>query len=78
MKRASVRELHLNTSSLLKQVEQGEVFMIEKNGRVIAEVRGRTDGICPPFPNREALFASLTPVDEDFTTGIISEDRERG
>lgn len=77
MKRASVRELHLNTSALLKEVERGERFIIEKNGRVIAEVRQFSEDVCLPFPDRQALFASLTPQSEDHTTPIISEDRDR-
>ncbi len=51
MKRASVRELHLETSRILNRVEKGEEFLIVKRGRPVAELRPVQElPKCKPFP----------------------------
>jgi len=77
MKTASVRDLHLKTSAILAEVEQGETFYIEKNGTVIAELRYRDERPTTPFPDRSEFFASMPPMTSD-STQFISEDRDRG
>jgi antitoxin (DNA-binding transcriptional repressor) of toxin-antitoxin stability system len=74
MERISVRDLHLRTSQIIRQVEQGGVFVIEKDGLPIAELRPlqslpRTRRL----PDREALIAEL-PLGRD-SGGILEEDR---
>ena len=74
MKRASIRDLHLKTSAIVKEVAQGESFVIEKHGVSIAELR--------PFqalpqtrklPDREDLISRLKP---SLDTGrILEKDR---
>ena len=54
MKRASVRDLHTKTSDIVKEVASGEVFIIEKRGVAVAEIRPLTQ--LPPtqrLPDRE-------------------------
>ena len=46
MERASVRELHLKTSELLKNVVEGLTYVIESRGVPVAELR--------PIPRRRA------------------------
>jgi antitoxin (DNA-binding transcriptional repressor) of toxin-antitoxin stability system len=68
MKRASVRDLHLNTSAILTQVARGQVFVIEKNRNPIAELRPLQEP--PParrMPNRERWIARLPRVADTAT-----------
>jgi len=60
MKRASVRDLHLNTSAIVREVAQGESFIIEKQGVSIAELRPIQ--ALPPtrkLPDREDFILKL-------------------
>ena len=74
MERASVRELHLKTSALIKNVAQGQTYVIEHRGKPVAELRpisfapaGRR------LPDREAFIKSL-PRTNDIGK-ILEEDR---
>jgi antitoxin (DNA-binding transcriptional repressor) of toxin-antitoxin stability system len=76
MERATVRELHLNTSALIKNVAQGASYVIEYRGRPIAELRPVTERRRGrPLPDREEFIRSL-PLTNDVDR-IISEDRDR-
>jgi len=75
MKRATVRDLHLKTSAIVKEVAQGQVFVIEKQGVAVAELRPLES--CPPtrgFPDIEAFIAGLPKVKTD-SGRILEEDR---
>jgi len=39
VKRATVRDLHLNTSAIVAEVTEGEIFVIAKNGVAVAGLR---------------------------------------
>jgi len=39
MKTASVRDLHIRTSALVREAAEGEVIVIENRGRAVAELR---------------------------------------
>ncbi len=39
MKTINVRKLHLDTSAVISEVEAGRSFVVEKQGRPIAELR---------------------------------------
>ena len=56
MKTSTVRDLHLNTSEIVRQVAEGESFIIEKRGVPIAEIRPVSERPKPRMPNREALI----------------------
>jgi antitoxin (DNA-binding transcriptional repressor) of toxin-antitoxin stability system len=74
MRTASVRDLHLKTSAIVKDVAQGESFVIEKQGVPVAELRPvQTLPSSRRLPNREALLAKL-PVALD-SGRILEEDR---
>lgn len=74
MKRASVRDLHLKTSDIVKEVAQGESFIIEKQGVSVAELRPIQT--LPPtrrLPDREVLISKLRP---SLDSGkILEQDR---
>lgn len=74
MTRTNVRGLHLNTSAIIRKVAEGEVFVIEKQGVPVAELRPfnslpRTRRL----PDREAFIAKL-PRTMD-SGRILEEDR---
>ena len=74
MKRATVRDLHLKTSDILGEVAKGEVFVVEKRGVPIAELRPVQ--ALPPtrrLPNREAIIAKLPRTPD--SGRILEEDR---
>jgi antitoxin (DNA-binding transcriptional repressor) of toxin-antitoxin stability system len=70
MKSATVRELHLKTGEIIRQVVAGESFMIEKRGVPVAEIRPFSDRPKPRMPNREALIMSGP---ETMNSGLILE-----
>ena len=75
MKRASVRDLHLKTSAIVKAVASGQVFVIEKKGTPVAELRPFQ--VLPAshrLPNREAFLAKFPQVKLD-SGRILEEDR---
>jgi antitoxin (DNA-binding transcriptional repressor) of toxin-antitoxin stability system len=74
-RKATVRELHLNTSEIVKQVVNGETFVIEKHGKPVAEIRPVQElAGTRPLPDREAFLRSLSCVAGD-SGRILEEDR---
>jgi len=70
-----VRELHLNTSDLIKQVVNGSAFIIEKQGRPVAELRPITEQKRGNrLPDREEFIRSL-PLSKTDSGRILEEDR---
>lgn len=75
MRKATLRELHLNTSSIIREVEEGQVFVIQKQGVPVAELRPLAAR--PPtrgFPDMEAFLARFPKVRTD-SGRILEEDR---
>ena len=77
MRRANVRDLHLRTSALIKEVEKGRVIVIEKRGVPVAELRptGRVSRQ-EMLRGMRALAARLPRTNLD-STAVISEMRDR-
>jgi len=75
MEKASVRDLHLKTSAMIKNVARGQTYVIESRGVPIAELRPMRE---PPrgkrLPDREAFFRKLPPSKTD-SGRILEEDR---
>jgi antitoxin (DNA-binding transcriptional repressor) of toxin-antitoxin stability system len=75
MRRANARQLHLNTSDILKQVAGGETYVIERRGIPVAELRPyQPDAEPRPFPNREEFISGLPLVKTD-SGRFLEEDR---
>jgi len=75
MERVSVRHLRLKTSALLKNVVQGQTYIIESRGVPVAELRPITARRpTNRFPDREAFFRTLPRSGIDMRR-IIEEDR---
>ncbi len=70
MRSSTVRELHLKTSEIVRQVVAGESFIIEKRGVPVAEIRPISDRPKPHMPDREALIMSVL---ESMDSGLILE-----
>jgi prevent-host-death family protein len=70
VKSSTVRELHLKTSKIVRQVAAGESFIIQKRGVPVAEIRPISDRPKPRMPNREALIMSGP---ETMDSGLILE-----
>ncbi len=74
-RKATVRDLHLKTSEIVKRVTEGETFVIEKQGNPVAELRPLS-GPQPTrrLPDREEFLQRLPPVKLD-SGRILEEDR---
>src|ERR1035438_7755928 len=70
MKTSTVRDLHLKTSEIVRQVAEGESFIIEKRGVPVAEIRPISHRPAPHMPDREALIMSGP---ETLDSGLILE-----
>ena len=74
MKKINVRNLHLNTSAIVNEVLDGKVFVIEKQGRPVAELRPFLE---PPktrrLPDIEKIIAKLPRVPD--SGKALEEDR---
>ncbi len=74
-RKATVRELHLQTSEIIRQVANGDTVVIEKHGVAVAELRPLSDQpSTSPMPDRESFLATLPPVRTD-SGRILEEDR---
>ena len=75
MERVSVRDLRLKTSALLKNVAQGQTYIIESLGVPVAELRPiPTNRPTNKLPDREAFIRTLPRSGTD-TGKILEEDR---
>jgi antitoxin (DNA-binding transcriptional repressor) of toxin-antitoxin stability system len=75
MRQANVRDLHLKTGAIVREVLEGEIFIILKRGTPVAELR--PIAALPSarrLPNREAFIARLPRVTTD-SGRILEEDR---
>jgi antitoxin (DNA-binding transcriptional repressor) of toxin-antitoxin stability system len=75
MKRASIRDLHLQTAAILHQVSEGAVYVIERRGVPVAELRpfdATNSG--KRLPNRERFIKKLRPARTD-SGRVLEEDR---
>ncbi|HTC89057.1 MAG TPA: hypothetical protein VK686_12205 [Bryobacteraceae bacterium] len=74
MKRTTVRELHLQTSAIVRAVAEGESFIVEKSGVPVAELRPLEQGATRrKLPNREAIISKMPRVGD--SGRILEKDR---
>ena len=77
MKKASIRDLHIHTSELVREAAEGMVITIERRGEPVAELR--------PIPKKKkkVKFPDMSRFWNEFpqlpgdSTQYISEDRDR-
>jgi antitoxin (DNA-binding transcriptional repressor) of toxin-antitoxin stability system len=80
VRKASVRDLHMRTGALVQEAAEGEVIVIEKRGKPVAELRGiarkRSIGDAFREMERAGYFAKLGKTSSNIDR-YISEDRDR-
>ena len=75
MERASVRDLHIRTSELVKLAAAGEVIVIESRGEPVAELRPiAKKGRKPRFPDMTRYWTEFPLVKGD-SGRYLEEDR---
>jgi antitoxin (DNA-binding transcriptional repressor) of toxin-antitoxin stability system len=76
MKKTNIRSLHLNTSSIVREVEEGETYVLEKNGVAVAEIKPRdTQPMHRQIPNRDRILARFPQIASD-SGSLLEEDRQ--
>lgn len=75
MRKASVRDLRIHTSELLRDAENGEVIVIERRGQPIAELRPLTKARKKPaLPDMSDIWDTFPEVAGD-SGRFLEEDR---
>ena len=77
MKTASIRDLHIRTSELVREAAEGEVIYIQRRGETIAELRPVTrERAAAPVPDMTEYWRRCPQILVDSAT-FIDEDRDR-
>jgi antitoxin (DNA-binding transcriptional repressor) of toxin-antitoxin stability system len=76
MKKASVCDLHIRTSELVRDAAGGAFIVIERRGEPVAELRPVSGKKKAKLPRMTELWAKLPQLPCD-STDIVSEDRDR-
>jgi prevent-host-death family protein len=74
MRSASIRDLHIHTSELVREAAAGAVIVIEKRGEPVAELRPLAKRARVPFPDMTEFWASMPQVPGD-SGRFLEEDR---
>ncbi len=82
MRKTSVRELHINTSKLVREAAEGGVIVIERRGEPVAELRPVASPRRMAAAKKARIFASMQRIWDgaprvDDSTTIIEADRGR-
>jgi prevent-host-death family protein len=82
MRKTSIRELHIHTSELVREAEDGGVIVIERRGQPVAELRPLTSPRRISAPKKEEILRRIQKFWEgkpqlDDSTRILEEDRNR-
>ena len=77
MRKASIRELRIHASELVREASEGEVIVIERRGEPVAELRPLTKPRKKPNFGDMSLFWDTYPQLTGDSTQFISEDRDR-
>lgn len=75
MKKASIRDLHIRTSELVREAADGAVILIERRGEPVAELRPISKGLARPrLPEMSDLWRRFPSVAGD-SGRFLEEDR---
>ena len=82
MRKTSVRELHIHTSELVREAEEGGVIVVERRGEPVAELRPITAPSSMPAGAKKRIFDSMRDLWAGMpqvcdSAKIIEEDRDR-
>jgi len=77
MKKASIRDLHIRTSELVRDASEGAVIIIERRGEPVAELRPLMRSSRPgKLPDMSRFWNEFPQLTGD-STRFIEEDRDR-
>ena len=77
MRKASIRDLRIRASELVRDAENGEIIVIERRGEPVAELHPfNKKRKQPPLPDMTKFWKKYSEIDAD-STRYISEDRDR-
>jgi prevent-host-death family protein len=75
MKKASIRDLHIRTSELVREAADGAVIVIERRGEPVAELRPISkQSANPRLPEMTDLWRRMPSVTGD-SGRFLEEDR---
>ena len=75
MKTASIRDLHIRTSELVREAADGAVIVIERRGEPVAELRPLSKkSTRPRLPDLTSVWERFPSVDGD-SGRFLEEDR---
>ena len=75
MKKASIRDLHIRTSELVREAAAGDVILIERRGEPVAELRPISKRRAKPrLPDMADLWRRFPAVARD-SGRFLEEDR---
>jgi prevent-host-death family protein len=82
MRSASIRELHIHTSELVREAAEGGVIVIERRGEPVAELRPLTAPRRMAAGKKARILASMQRIwtrmpQVSDSTKILEEDRSR-
>lgn len=82
MRKASVRDLHIHTSQLVREAAEGGVILIESRGQPVAELRPLSASPRIPAVKKARIFASMQKIWDRMpqvrdSGKIIEDDRNR-
>ena len=82
MRKTSIRELHIHTSELVREAEEGGVIVIERRGEPVAELRPISAPARMPADKKTRILRSMRKVwarmpQVSDSTKILEEDRGR-
>jgi prevent-host-death family protein len=74
MKTTSIRDLHIRTSELVREAEEGTVIVIERRGEPVAELHPVAKKPRVPLPDMSEFLARMPQVPTD-SGRFLEEDR---
>jgi prevent-host-death family protein len=75
MKRASIRDLHIRTSELVREAASGARIVIERRGEPVAELRPLTKSTAQSvIPDLTEVWSRMPAVEAD-SGRFLEEDR---
>lgn len=82
MRKASIRDLRIHASELVREASEGETIVIERRGQPVAELRPLSEAQIgkphkkPHFRDMRRIWDTYPQLSGD-STQFISEDRDR-
>ena len=77
MRKASIRDLHIRTSELIRDAAAGAVIVIERRGEPVAELRPLSRKASKiKFPDMSRIWNTFPQLTGD-SSRFIEEDRDR-